>query len=73
MQSDLLRLDVASLPFQMMETSIHMAPEPIPTRTRDDANVKRELLMPLRGNQLLLTIAWTSITYQNMTPSAKKQ
>jgi hypothetical protein len=72
MQSDLFRPEMMSLPFQMMETSIHMAPEPIPTRSRDNAKVTRELLTPLRGNQYLLMISRNSMMYQSMTPNAKK-
>jgi hypothetical protein len=47
MQSDPFRAEMTNLPFQMMETSIHMAPEPIPTKSLENANIKRELLMPL--------------------------
>jgi hypothetical protein len=71
-QSDLFRPEMTSLPFQMMETSIHMAPEPIPTRSLENANIERELLTPLRGDQYLLTISRNSIMYQSMTPNAKK-
>jgi hypothetical protein len=71
-QSVLFQPEMTSLPFQMMETNIHMAPEPIPTRSLENANIERELLMPLWGDQYLLTVSRNSIMYQSMTPNAKK-
>jgi hypothetical protein len=68
----------------MIETSIHIAAEPIPImswkiakagrgRLGEDTNAKTELLIPLPGNQLLFTISRTSLAYQSMTPKVKKQ